>query len=103
MNGEIMPKVSVIMLTYNREGFVSRAIESILIQTEPDFEFIIVDNGSNDRSGMIADSYAEKDERIQVIHRKRGNIGSGRNTGLAAVRGRYVTLLMMMTGWNRIF
>ena len=45
MNGEIMPKVSVIMLTYNREGFVSRAIESILIQTEPDFEFIIVDNG----------------------------------------------------------
>lgn len=69
MNGEIMPKVSVIMLTYNREGFVSRAIESILIQTEPDFEFIIVDNGSNDRSGMIADSYAEKDERIQEIGR----------------------------------
>ncbi len=93
MNGVIMPKVSVIMLTYNREGFVSRAIESILIQTEPDFEFIIVDNGSNDRSGMIADSYAEKDERIQVIHRKRGNIGSGRNTGLAAVRGRYVTFI----------
>lgn len=91
------------MLTYNREGFVSRAIESILIQTEPDFEFIIVDNGSNDRSGMIADSYAEKDERIQVIHRKRGNIGSGRNTGLAAVREDMSLLLMMMTGWNRIF
>ena len=49
------PKISVIMLTYNREQLVSRAIESILAQTEPDFEFIIVDNGSSDRSGILAE------------------------------------------------
>lgn len=87
------PKISVIMLTYNREKLVSRAIESILGQSEPDFEFIIVDNGSSDRSGAIADEYAEKDERICVIHRERGNIGSGRNTGLDAARGKYVAFI----------
>lgn len=87
------PKISVIMLTYNRETLVGRAIESILAQTEPDFEFIIVDNGSCDNSGKIANEYAAKDSRIKVIHRERGNIGSGRNTGLDAVRGEYVAFI----------
>ena len=80
-------KISVIMLTYNRENFVARAIESILQQTFKDFEFIIVDNGSTDSSGKIADTYAKKDSRIRVIHKERGNIGSGRNTGLDAANG----------------
>lgn len=85
--------ISVIMLTYNRENFVPRAIESILTQTYPDFEFIIVDNGSTDRSGQIADEYAAKDSRIRVIHRERGNIGSGRNTGLDAAAGEYIAFI----------
>ena len=50
--------ISIIMLTYNRETLVSRAIDSILAQTYQDFEFIIVDNGSTDRSGQVADEYA---------------------------------------------
>lgn len=87
------PMISVIMLTYNREHLVGRAINSILKQTFKDFEFIIVDNGSTDRSGLIADGYAAKDDRIRVIHRARGNIGSGRNTGLEAARGDYVTFI----------
>lgn len=85
--------ISVIMLTYNREDVVSRAIESILAQTYRNFKFIIVDNGSTDRSGQIADKYAAKDRRIQVIHRERGNIGSGRNAGLDAARGEYITFI----------
>lgn len=85
--------ISVIMLTYNREQFVSRAIESILAQTYKDFEFIIIDNGSTDRSGQIADEYAAKDPRIRVIHRQRGNIGSGRNTGMDAARGEYIAFI----------
>lgn len=85
--------ISVIMLTYNREALVSRAIESILAQTYEDFEFIIVDNGSTDRSGEIADKYAAKDARIRVIHRERGNIGAGRNTGLDAALGEYITFI----------
>lgn len=78
--------ISVLMLTYNREKLVSRAVESVLNQTYQDFEFIIVDNGSSDKSGEIADRYAARDGRVRVIHRERGNIGAGRNTGLDAAR-----------------
>lgn len=85
--------ISVIMLTYNRETLVSRAIESILAQTYQEFEFVIVDNGSTDRSGQIADAYAYKDSRIRVIHRERGNIGSGRNSGLDTAKGEYITFI----------
>lgn len=85
--------VSVLMLTYNREKLVGQAIECILNQTFTDFEFIIVNNGSSDRSGKIADSYAEKDSRIKVIHRSRGNIGAGRNTALNAAKGDYIAFI----------
>jgi glycosyltransferase involved in cell wall biosynthesis len=81
------------MLTFNRENLISRAIESILAQTFRDFEFIIVDNGSADKSGAIADEYAARDARICVIHRARGNIGSGRNTGLDAARGNWLAFI----------
>lgn len=85
--------ISVIMLTYNRESLVPRAIESILNQTYRDFEYIIVDNGSTDKSGQIADEYAQKDDRIRVLHREKGNIGAGRNTGLDAARGDYIAFV----------
>ena len=81
------------MLTYNRETLVSRAIECILAQTLRDFEYIIVNNGSTDQSGSIADEYSKKDNRVRVIHRQRGNIGSGRNAGLDAARGKYIAFI----------
>ena len=87
------PVVSVIMLTYNREQYVRRAIESILCQTFEDFEFIIVDNGSEDSSGKICDNYAECDRRVSVIHKEKGNIGSGRNAGLDAAKGEYIAFV----------
>ena len=85
--------ISVLMLTYNREELVSWAIESILNQTYQNFEFIIVNNGSSDKSGIIAEEYAAQDDRVRVIHRERGNIGAGRNTGLDAARGEYIAFL----------
>ena len=85
--------ISVIMLAYNRENLISRAINSVLTQTFPDFEYIIVNNGSADRSGVIADEYARRDRRIRVIHKQRGNIGSGRNAGLDAASGKYITFI----------
>ena len=88
-----MVKVSVIMLTYNREALVGRAIESILAQTMEDFEYIIVDNGSTDKSGEIAEEYAKKDARIRVLHIPKSNIGTGRNAGLDAAKGEYVTFI----------
>ncbi|WP_242854365.1 glycosyltransferase family 2 protein [Oxobacter pfennigii] len=81
------------MLTYNREAFVPRAIESVLAQTLIDFEFIIIDNGSTDSSGKIADDYSKKDSRIRVIHRTGGNIGSGRNAGLDIASGDYIAFI----------
>lgn len=86
-------KVSVIMLTYNRENLVGRAIQSILCQTMTDFEYIIVDNGSTDRSGQIADEYAKKDKRIKVLHIPKSNIGTGRNVGLDVATGQYITFI----------
>ena len=86
-------KISVIMLTYNREFLESRMIECILAQTFRDFEFIIVDNGSTDGSGRKADEAAGRDGRIRVVHLPRGNIGKGRNAGLDLAEGEYITFV----------
>ncbi|WP_312811724.1 glycosyltransferase family 2 protein [Sedimentibacter sp.] len=86
-------KISVIMLTYNRENFISKAIESILRQTEMDYEFIIVNNGSIDKSGEIAEMYAKIDNRIKVIHIPKSGIGKGRNTGLSLAKGDFITFV----------
>lgn len=85
--------ISVIMLTYNREQFVSRAIESVLRQTFSNFEFIIIDNGSTDRSGVIARSYAQKDSRIKVTSIPQSTIAAGRNCGIRVSSGRFITFL----------
>jgi len=86
-------KISVIMLTYNRENFISEAIESILNQTERKYEFIIVNNGSTDKSGEIAETYAKSDNRIKVIHIPKSSIGKGRNTGLSLAKGDFITFV----------
>lgn len=85
--------ISVIMLTYNREKYIARAIEAILKQTYSDFEFVIVDNGSSDRSGQIADEYARKDTRIKVLHIDKSSIGHGRNIGIANAKGEYIAFI----------
>ncbi len=86
-------KISVVMLTYNRESLVASAIKSILSQSLRDFEFIIVDNGSTDKSGMIAEEFAKQDGRIKVVHIQKSNIGTGRNTGLDIAEGNYITFI----------
>lgn len=85
--------ISAIMLTYNRENYVATAIESILSQTYRNFELILVDNGSTDRSGKICDEYAKKDARIKVMHASRGSIGYGRNLGISMAKGDYITFI----------
>lgn len=87
------PQISVIMLTCNREEYVGRAIESILNQTFEDYEFILVDNGSTDRSGKICDDFQKLDNRIRVRHLPKGSIGSGRNAGLDMAEGEYITFI----------
>lgn len=85
------PKISVVMPVLNGEKYLAEAIESILNQTFQDFEFIIVDDGSTDRTPEILQSYAQKDPRIQILTNpiNRG-IGYSRNRGIALSRGEYI-------------
>lgn len=84
-----MPKVSVIMPVYGVEKFVGKAIESIQNQTLTDFEFLIVDDGTKDRSGVICDEYAAKDDRLTVIHKENGGAPSARNAAMDIATGDY--------------
>lgn len=84
------PMVSVIMPVYNAHKYVGTTIESVLNQTYRDFELIIIDDGATDGSGAICDTYAQKDNRIVLIHQKNGGICNARNTGLNIARGKYI-------------
>ena len=62
--------ISVIVPIYNVENYLKECMESIISQTYTNIELILVDDGSTDKSGEICDKYAEKDKRIEVIHKK---------------------------------
>lgn len=85
--------ISVIIPVYNVERYVEKCICSVLGQTYRDFELILVDDGSEDSSGHICDSYEKKDSRVRVIHRENGGLSAARNTGLAAAKGEYITYI----------
>ena len=85
-----MSMVSIIVPIYNIEGYIRECIDSILAQTYPDFELILVDDGSPDNCGRICDEYAEKDVRIKVIHKENGGLTSARNAGLSVAKGDWI-------------
>ncbi|MDU1262177.1 MAG: glycosyltransferase, partial [Veillonella sp.] len=68
------PLLSIIVPIYNVEQYLERCIESIINQTYKNLEIILVDDGSKDNSGTIADTYASKDNRIKVIHKENGGL-----------------------------
>lgn len=82
--------VSVIVPVYNVEAYLSRCIDSLLAQTYPNLEIILVDDGSPDGSGTICDSYAEAHSCIKVIHKENGGLSDARNVGIAAAKGEYI-------------
>ena len=77
-----MPLISVIVPVYKVELYLSRCIDSILVQTFTDFELVLVDDGSPDNCGKICDEYAQKDKRINIIHKENGGLSSARNAGI---------------------
>lgn len=89
----IKPIVSVIMPVYNSDQYISEAIESVLKQSMPDFELILVDDGSTDSSGIICDQFKKKDVRIKVIHKTNGGVSSARNIGIYESVGEYITFI----------
>ena len=86
-----MPKVSVLMPAYNSEKYIAEAIESILNQTFSDFEFIIINDGSTDKTAEIVDGYARADKRIKFINNKKNQgLIAVLNQGLDLCRGEYI-------------
>lgn len=88
------PLVSIITPLYNSEKFIKETLESVLNQTYKNWEMIIVDDCSSDRSVEIVEKYQQKDERIKLLKNKKNLGGAGaRNRGIESARGKYIAFL----------
>ena len=85
-----MAEVSIIVPVYQVEKYIRQCVDSILAQTFTDFELILVDDGSKDKSGQICDEYARMDTRVKVIHKENGGAADTRNRGMDQAVGNYV-------------
>ncbi len=85
--------ISVIIPTYNNEKYISRCIDSIINQTYQNIEIIIINDGSNDNTENIINSYAQKDERIIPINKENTGVSNTRNIGIMNANGKYITFI----------
>ena len=88
-----MPKVSFVVPVYKVEDYLARCVDSILNQSFQDFEVILVDDGSPDNCGAICDDYAEKDDRVRVVHQKNSKCAAARNAGIDIAQGEWLALI----------
>lgn len=84
---------SIVVPIYNAEQYLQECVNSVLEQTFKDFELILVDDGSTDRSSALCDEYAANDPRVKVIHKVNGGQSSARNAGIATANGAYAVFL----------
>ena len=84
------PTISIIVPVYRVEAYLRRCLDSLLVQTYPNLQIILVDDGSPDRCGTICDEYAAKDSRIAVIHQKNQGISAARNAALDRAEGQWI-------------
>ena len=85
--------ISVIVPVYNVEAYLNECVDSLLRQDYNNYEVVLVDDGSTDRSGEICDLYAEKDHRIRVIHKPNGGLSDARNHGVNVAKGEFVVFV----------
>jgi glycosyltransferase involved in cell wall biosynthesis len=83
-----MPLITVVMPVYNGEAFVGKSVDSILSQSLGDFEFVIVDDGSTDRTGEILRSYV--DPRVRVLKQEHAGLISSLNRAISLASGQYI-------------
>lgn len=84
------PAISIIVPVHNLEAYLRKCLDSILSQTFADFEVIVVNDGSTDKSGEICNAYAKQDARMKVIHQENGGVSSTRNAGIAQAEGDFI-------------
>lgn len=92
--------VSIVVPIYNKAEYLNQCIESVLNQTYTHFQLILVDDGSTDESLCICEKYAEKDNRVKVIHQENQGLSVARNTGLDASDGKYLLFLDADDFWR---
>lgn len=85
--------VSIVIPIYKTAVFINKCITSILAQRYPNFELILVDDGSPDRSGQICDEYARKDKRIRSFHIPNGGVSNARNVGIQQASGQFIVFI----------
>lgn len=85
-----MDLISIIIPVYKVEKYIHRCVDSVVNQTYKNLEIILVDDGSPDNCGKICDEYAEKDNRIKVIHKENGGLSDARNWGIDAATGEWL-------------
>lgn len=85
--------VSIIVPVYNAEQFIEETVESVLHQSWQDWELLLINDGSTDRSGQLIDALAKKDARIKSIHIPNGGAANARNEGTRRAQGRYLSFL----------
>lgn len=90
---ENKPLISVIIPVYNVDSYLSKCIESILIQTYSHLEILLIDDGSTDRSGEICDSYSFKDSRVKVFHISNSGVSAARNLGIRSANGGLISFI----------
>ena len=98
-----MPAISVIMPAYNVERYLAASVESVLRQSYDDWELVIVNDGSTDRTGTIAEALAGRDARIRVVHQANGGLSAARNTAMRYAGGDYFALLDSDDLWDADF
>lgn len=84
------PKISVIVPVFRAEQYLNACVDSILSQTFSDFELVLIEDGSPDQSGAICDEYAQRDERVRVIHQSNQGQAAARNHALPMTRGKWL-------------
>lgn len=84
------PLVSVVIPVYNVESYLHQCVDSVIAQTYQNWECVLVDDGSTDKSGAICEEYAQKDKRIKVVHQRNCGLAVARQTGLDNINGVFI-------------
>lgn len=85
-----MDLISIVVPVYNVEKYLNKCVDSLINQTYPNIEIILIDDGSEDTSGKKCDEFADSDSRIKVIHKKNGGLSDARNAGIEIASGKYI-------------